>query len=124
MDLRDRSTGEMAYHAGLAAEDSVASDYCRRGYTIAETRWRGCAGEIDLIVADGSSLIFVEVKKSRSFSRAAQRITARQMGRIYAAAEEYLGKTPAGALTECRFDVALLDAHGQCRVIENAFGHG
>ena len=33
--------GRQAYHAGLAAEAQVASDYERRGYPVAARRWRG-----------------------------------------------------------------------------------
>lgn len=114
----------MAYHAGLAAEQRIAQDYERRGFPVARHRWRGCGGEIDLILRDGTGLIFVEVKQSRDFARAAESLSARQMQRLYAAAEEYLDHEPAGSLTEVRFDVALVDGTGDMRIIENAFGHG
>lgn len=117
-------TGSMSFHAGEAAENSVARDYQRRGFKVANRRWRGQGGEIDLIVRDGAALIFVEVKKSRDFARAAQRLSNRQMQRIYASAEEFVGGEPNGALTDVRFDVALVDATGAVRIIENAFGHG
>ena len=113
---------EMSYHAGMAAEGCVAQDYERRGFAIARRRWRGKSGEIDLIVRDGAGLIFVEVKQSKDFARAALRVTPRQMQRIYASAEEFLATEPAGSLTEVRFDVALVNGHGDTRIIENAFG--
>lgn len=109
------------YHAGVAAELSVAQDYERRGYAVARRRWRGAAGEIDLICRDGDDVIFVEVKKSRSFDRALDRLSVRQISRLQTAAEEFLGSEPKGLLTDVRFDVALVDAHGQMRVLENAF---
>ena len=34
------------YHAGVAAEDSVARHYAARGFTVAARRWRGKAGEV------------------------------------------------------------------------------
>ena len=46
------------------------------------------------------------------------------MKRLYASAEEYLGQMPNGSLTDVRFDVALVNALGEVRIIENAFGHG
>lgn len=116
--------GKAAFHAGIAAEKSIAQDYERRGFAIAHTRWRGKSGEIDLVVRDGAALIFVEVKQSRSFTRAAASLSASQMQRIYASAEEYLGQEPNGSLTEVRFDVALVDGSGATQIIENAFGHG
>jgi len=114
----------MSYHAGLAAEGRIAQDYERRGFAIARRRWRGTAGEIDLIARDGDGLIFVEVKQSRSFERAALRVSAAQMRRISSCAEEFMGSQPAGSLTNVRFDVALVNGHGETQIIENAFGHG
>lgn len=113
----------MAYHAGLAAEGRIAQDYERRGFSVAQLRWRGKSGEVDLILHDGEGLIFVEVKQSRNFERAAQRVCVAQMRRIYRCAEEYLGTQPAGSLTPARFDVALVNGHGETQIIENAFGH-
>ena len=40
---------------------------------------------------------------------------------LFATAEEYLGTLPSGNLTDVRFDVALVDGHGQVSVLENAF---
>ncbi len=85
-------------------------------------RWRGAAGEIDLILRDGETLVFVEVKKSRSFARAADRLSPAQMHRIAAAAAEFLGTQPRGQLSDMRFDVALVDGSGEVRIVENAFG--
>ena len=116
--------GQMAHHGGMAAEHYVAQDYEDRGFDVARRRWRGQGGEIDLILRDGAGLIFVEVKKARDFARAAASLSARQMQRIYLAAEEFLAGEPNGCLTEVRFDVALVDTHGQTQIIENAFGHG
>ncbi len=116
--------GKAAFHAGMAAEKRIAQDYERRGFAVARTRWRGKGGEIDLVIRDGAGLIFVEVKQSRDFARAAQSLSARQMQRIYRSAEEYLGQEPMGSLTEVRFDVALVNGAGEMQIIENAFGHG
>lgn len=116
--------GRTAYHAGIAAEMRIAQDYERRGFAVARKRWRGKGGEIDLIIRDGTGLIFVEVKKSRSLARAAESLSSRQMQRIYASAEEFLVTEPLGSLTDVRFDVALVDGSGDLQIIENAFGHG
>ncbi|MGC1497095.1 MAG: YraN family protein [Sulfitobacter sp.] len=116
--------GKAAFHAGIAAENCIAQDYERRGFAIACRRWRGKGGEIDLVIRDGAGLIFVEVKQSRDFARAAASLSARQMQRIYRSAEEYLGQEPNGSLINVRFDVALVDGAGAMQIIENAFGHG
>ena len=83
-------------------------------------RWRGAGGEIDLIAEDGEGLIFIEVKKARSHAQAAERLSRRQIDRIHASAAEYLGRMPLGQLTDCRFDVALVDEGGRVEIIENA----
>ena len=115
-------TGSVSYHAGLTAEEIVERHYSRGGMPVVDRRWRGQGGEIDLVARDGAGLIFIEVKKSSSRSRAAERVTRRQMDRICAAAMEYLGATPDGQATDVRFDVALVDAHGAVEIVENAFG--
>ena len=116
-------SGKTSYLAGLSAEEIVARHYLSEGYDIRATRWRGQGGEIDLIVQNGTRLIFVEVKKSRDFARAAERIRPNQMQRIYATASEFLADEPAGQNTDARFDVALVDRSGALQIIENAFGH-
>ena len=116
-------SGLRSYHAGLAAEATVAGLYESGGYPIAARRWRGSAGEIDLVARDGSAMIFIEVKQAETFAWAAERLTARQMDRIYAAASEFIADEPGGQDTEVRFDVALVNAKGCIEVVRNAIGH-
>lgn len=108
------------FHAGVSAEQAVARYYRDRGAVLRETRWRGRCGEIDLIFCEGETIVFVEVKKSRTHAMAVQRITARQLGRILRSAEDYLGSCPAGTLTDARLDVALVDAQGMIDIVPNA----
>ncbi|WP_120632446.1 YraN family protein [Ruegeria sp. EL01] len=115
--------GSVSFHSGQAAELQVATNYERRGYTIAHHRWREAGGEIDLIARGADILVFIEVKKSASFEMAAARITPRQMERICASAAQFLENEPGGQLTNVRFDAALVDASGAIQILENAFGH-
>ncbi len=117
-------TGSVGFHAGRVAEDIVANDYARRNHGIAARRWRGCGGEIDLIVREGATVIFVEVKKSRNFAMAALRLGRHQMDRICASAAEFLAGEPCGQLTDVRFDLAIVNGDGAVQVIENAFAEG
>ena len=114
-------TGAVAFYSGFVAEAAVAAHYARSGQAIAARRWRGSSGEIDLVARDGDGLIFIEVKKSRSFARAAERVSRRQMQRIYATAAEFLAGEPRGQDTDVRFDVAMVDAGGCIEILENAF---
>ncbi|OSP56068.1 YraN family protein [Pseudoruegeria sp. SK021] len=114
-------SGLMSYCAGQSAEAQVAADFAARGYELRAERWRGAAGEIDLILQQADELVFVEVKKSRSFAAAAARISPAQQQRIMAAAQEYLACMPSGLDTPCRVDVALVDSMGRIEIRENAF---
>ena len=114
-------SGIVSFHAGRVAEDSVALVYARSGQEIVARRWRGSAGEIDLIVREGAEVIFIEVKKSKTHAMAAEHLTPRQMGRIYQTAAEFIGSEPAGQDTLVRFDVALVDSVGRIEILQNAF---
>jgi putative endonuclease len=109
--------GKMAFHAGMAAEYSIAQDYERRGFVVANRRWRGKSGEIDLILRYGKGLIFVEVKQALDFNRAVESLSERQMQRIYQSAEEFLDQEPNGSLTDVRFDVPWLTAKDKRKLL-------
>lgn len=113
--------GAVSYHAGKAAEGAVERLYEGGGRQIVARRWRGQAGEIDLIARDGAEIIFIEVKHSGTHAQAAEHLRPRQMARIYATAAEFLDSEPAGQLTPARFDVALVDGQGLIEIVENAF---
>ena len=118
-DRSDR--GQRAYQSGVSAENAVERLYQEQGHETAARRWRGRGvGELDLVMRDGEALIFVEVKKSRDFARAAEALTPRQMARLYDGATAFLADQPNGELTECRFDVALVNGHGEIQILENA----
>lgn len=113
--------GRTSFHAGLAAESVVLLHYQREGSALLAERWRGSAGEIDLVFQDDDVIVFVEVKKSATFAQAAARVSIRQQQRIFAAAQEFLSSQPAGLLTATRFDAALVDNLGKVEIIQNAF---
>lgn len=116
-------SGSVGYSSGLHAEGIVSRHYQSKGFKLAETRWRGKCGEIDLIAECDGELVFVEVKKSKTFARAGARLTANQQGRIYHAAEEFLAVREFSEVPDCRFDVALVDQTGRIEILENAIGH-
>ncbi|WP_300519954.1 YraN family protein [Aliiroseovarius sp.] len=116
-------SGMTSYLAGQSAESSVEADYARRGYPVAARRWRGSRGELDIVLRDGKSFVFVEVKKARSFARAAERLTRAQINRIWGAAQEFVAREPKGLLTEMRFDVALVNERGEVQIMENAYAY-
>lgn len=113
--------GRTNYHAGHAAEASVARHYEDRGIIICARNWRGLVGEVDLVGRCGDEVIFVEVKQSRTHDSAATHISPAQIARIFATVEEYVANEPKGLLTDVRIDLALVDGQGRIEVIENAF---
>lgn len=114
--------GAVNRQSGLAAEAAVEREYARSGCDVKARQWRGSGGELDLVLRDGPELVFVEVKRARSFARAAERLGAAQKRRIMATAGEYLATARLDLGTPMRFDVALVNGLGQISVIENALG--
>lgn len=117
---QDRSLrGLTNYHDGLAAEDAVAAYYTAKGYQVIAHRWRGQAGEIDLICRGPDGFVFVEVKKSGNFDDAASHLTFDQLRRIALAGEEYIGTVADDPLTPMRLDLAMVDGVGRIETLEN-----
>lgn len=113
-------SGLISHLKGKSAEDRVLRAYKEAGHRLVCQRWRGPAGEIDLVLEKAGEIVFVEVKSSRSFAAAAAHLTRRQIARLMASAEAALGSFPKGSLTPMRFDVALVDDRGRVDVIPNA----
>jgi putative endonuclease len=106
---------------GQAGEDRAAAWYRARGYEIVDRNWRCREGELDLVVARGRALVFVEVKNRRTdrFGTPAEAITPRKQERLRSLARRYLDATGVRPRT-IRFDVvAILD--GRLEVIPAAF---
>lgn len=95
----------MSETGGFGAE-LLASWYLRlKGYRVLARRYATPLGEIDLIVAQGTTLVFVEVKKRATIERALRALTRRQQERIKRAAAVYLQYHPQFRDHVCRFDL-------------------
>jgi putative endonuclease len=107
---------------GVAAEDAAVAYLQLRGLVLVERNYNCRFGEIDLIMREGSTLVFVEVRQRRNtnFGSAAESITARKRQRLLLAARHYLGRTRAR--NACRFDAALLAGDGAVEWLKDAFG--
>lgn len=113
-------SGQVSYLAGQAAEESVATQYQSTGHRILARRWRGRAGEIDIVAESAEGLVFVEVKASKTHRRAAEALGARQQQRLMRAAEEYAACHRGRIDVEMRLDVALMNQMGEIEILENA----
>ena len=119
--MNNTKRGLTSYKAGQSAECIVERDYISRGHSLAARRFRKSGGEIDLILRKSGTVIFVEVKKSKSHALAAQSVSQRQLARIYTGATEFLADEPAGQDTPARIDIALVDAEGRVECLENVY---
>lgn len=84
--------------------------------------WRCRFGEIDLIMRDGDTLVFVEVRmrSHADFGGAAASVDAAKQRKLLAAAKLYLSALPE--MPPCRFDVvALGEPHTAPQWIKSAF---
>ena len=109
-------------NAGAQAEEQALGFLVHHGLKLKARNYRCRSGEIDLILLDGKTLVFVEVRmrRSRAFGGAAESITQRKRARLVAAARHYLaGKQP---LPACRFDAVLIESDAAPVWIKDAFG--
>ena len=109
---------------GTAAERLAATFLQSHGLKLLETNYHCRFGEIDLILRDGDTLVFAEVRlrSSSNFGGAAESITAQKRQKLLKAARYYLA---AGKkIPRCRFDAVLLSGMSKRDIqwIKNAFG--
>ncbi|WP_410217587.1 YraN family protein [Paracoccus sp. (in: a-proteobacteria)] len=117
-----RQRGRVAALSGRMAEEAVLRHYVLQGGDLLASRWKGAAGEIDLILRLDEEIVFVEVKAARSHDEAALRLLPSQMQRITRAACEFCEARGWSLGVPMRFDAALVDGTGRVQVIPNAFG--
>ena len=105
---------------GALAEQHAARYLQQQGLKPVAQNYRSRFGEIDLIMQDGATLVFVEVRLRRSanFGGAAASIDARKQQRIIRTAQQYLAGL--AHILPCRFDAVLMDDSG-VQWLRNAF---
>jgi putative endonuclease len=106
---------------GAAGEARAAAWYRARGYRVVARNWRCREGELDLVVARGRELVFVEVKTRRTdrFGVPAESVTPAKQRRLRVLASRYIRDTEVRP-SAIRFDVVSILA-GRLEVIEAAF---
>ena len=125
MAATNRPDGRRAL--GDAGEDLVAQWYADAGYRVLDRNWRCREGELDVVAARDSVLVFCEVKTRRStaFGVPAEAVTVTKQRRIRALAMRWLDDHPGARARTLRFDVAsVLAPRGEAPVldvIEGAF---
>ena len=108
---------------GSAAEEAAARFLTGRGLELLQRNYRCRFGEIDLILRDGRTLVFVEVRyrASKAFGGAAESITHAKRDKLLRAARHYMAEHQR--FPACRFDALLLDGdNDNVEWVTNAFG--
>lgn len=117
--LNTRSTGDWG-------EDLALRYLTERGYTLVERNYRTRYGEIDLILRNSATLVFIEVKlrRGREFGDPVEAVTPRKQAAVRSIAEQYLAEREPD-FEDLRFDVvgilASRDEPPKVQHIQDAF---
>ena len=110
---------------GKIGENLACHELERRGYAVLARRYRSRGGEIDIVAAQGPTVVFVEVKTrdGSAYGSGADAVTWTKRRRIVAAATDFLMRHRM-IDRPCRFDVVsiVVGAEGPAiEVISHAF---
>lgn len=105
---------------GQQAESRAEAFLVAQGLVPVARNWRCRFGEIDLVMRDGATLVFVEVRSRRrsDFGGAAASVTAAKQHKLVAAARQYLAGLKS--VPPCRFDVVALNGDAAPEWLQNA----
>ena len=108
---------------GARAEQQAAVWLKAKGLKLVERNVRSRFGEIDLIMEDGSTLVFVEVRyRARDdYGGAAASVTPAKRARLQRAIGVYIARHPRVGTRNLRADVVAISGHGEVEWIPNAF---
>lgn len=111
---------------GREAESLACRHLEQAGLSLLERNYRCRLGELDIIMRQGETLVFVEVRYRGpgALVDAATSVDRRKQTRLVATAQHYLQQYPHLASLPCRFDViAIATVAGQMQVewITHAF---
>ncbi len=110
---------------GAWAENLACRHLLDHGLRLVTRNYRCRHGEIDLVMRDGSTIAFIEVRlRNRTdFGSGAESVDIRKQARLLSSAEHYLQRH-ATLLADCRFDVVSILQSGNTQQLEwirNAF---
>lgn len=94
---------------GLAAESAAVCFLQQQGLSLVAQNYSCRHGEIDLVMRDGRTLVFIEVRlrSNQAFASAADSIDQRKQQKLIRAAQYYLQQHDLNC--PCRFDAILFD---------------
>jgi putative endonuclease len=97
--------------AGAHFEQLALERLQRAGLKLVERNYRTRFGELDLVMRDGNTLVFVEVRYRHDprFGGGAASVATGKRGKLVRAAQGFLQSHSALAALPCRFDVVAFD---------------
>jgi len=97
--------------AGDVFEQRARAELERAGLTCLAQNFHTRHGEIDLVMREGRTIVFVEVRyrKSATHGNAAASVTPAKQAKLILAAQQWLAAHPQHANRSCRFDVMSYD---------------
>jgi putative endonuclease len=113
-----------AAESGAAAEDAALAHLRAAGLQLLARNVRYPFGEIDLVMREGATIAFVEVRYRRSadYGGAFASVTRDKRRKLARAAQAWLKGNRAHAAAPCRFDVvATAPGAAQCDWLRAAF---
>ena len=118
----------MSRENGQWYETLAEKHLLQQGLKLVDKNYHSYRGEIDLVMLDKQSLVFVEVRfrKNSNYGSAAESITLQKQQRLTLAARHFLQRHRHYQDSECRFDVIAItgsihSSHPQIDWIKNAF---
>ncbi len=108
---------------GQAAEARARRHLERAGLRTLACNWRCRGGELDLVMADGPAVVFVEVRLRGAGAQvaAAESVDRRKRARLVRAARAYVARELRSWSRPLRFDVVTVEADGRLRWLRDAF---
>jgi putative endonuclease len=102
---------DLRKNLGDFGEQAAAAYLMKRGYVLLARKWRCRTGEIDLLMRDGSILVFVEVRTRRDdrLGMAEESVGRAKQVKLIALAYAYLEATGAPDDLPWRIDVVALN---------------
>ena len=97
--------------AGQQAEAQALAHLQQHGLQVLAQNWLCKGGELDLVMLDGDTVVFVEVRYRlhAQWGGALESIDARKQARVVNAAQQFLHQQASWASHPCRFDVIALE---------------
>lgn len=98
------------FNRGTEAERRAEKYLKQQGLRLKQRNFNSQFGEIDLIMTDGASCVFVEVRyrNSSKFVTPAETVNAAKQARLRRTAEYFLQVERLGDSVPCRFDVVTI----------------